>query len=89
MMSPEPGEFRYNDIGHDEKTAAAEVRDKVSTDLPAPPEPFHSVPAKRHPAKLLKALCDVEVDQGRHFIESHVMTLCISFSILLFHLIIF
>lgn len=71
---------------HDKAAAGVARREKVPTYLPAPPESFHSVPTKRHPAQLLKALSDVEVDQRRHFIEAHVMPLCISLGILLFHL---
>ena len=65
---------------------SSRCKKEVSTDLSAPPEPFHAIPTKRHTAQLLKALCDVEVDQRRHFVKAHVVPLCIALSILLFHL---
>ena len=58
----------------------------ASTNLSTPPQPLHAIPAQGHPAQLLKALRDVEVHKRGHFVEPHVVPLCVPLSILLLHL---
>ena len=58
----------------------------ASTNLSAPPQPLHAIPAQGHPAQLLKALRDVEVHKRGHFVEPHVVPLCVPLSIFLLHL---